>query len=57
METKHYIVVQIDGDYAYLKCLENETAEPVFIARALLPENITEGSRLKMENFLWEMMD
>lgn len=50
METKYYIVVQIDGDYAWLKRIDTEAEqEPVFIARALLPEGISEGTKLKSE--------
>ena len=52
--TKYYIVDRIDGDYAWLKCISNEE-EPYFIARALLPLEIDEGSTLKYENFQFEM--
>jgi len=40
METRYYIVVGIDGDYANLKMID--------IERALLPEDIKEGSNLFM---------
>ena len=46
METKYYIVARIDGDYAWLNRTDAEE-EPLFIARALLPEAIDEGTRLK----------
>ena len=46
METKYYIVARIDGDYAWLNRTDAEE-EPLFIARALLPEEIDEGTRLK----------
>ena len=36
METKHYIVARIDGDYAWLNRTDMEE-EPLFIARAVLP--------------------
>ena len=49
METKYYTVSRIDGDYAWLTCTTAEE-EPYFIARALLPQEIDEGSRLKLEN-------
>lgn len=39
-----YLVERIDGDYAYLRQLEQTQEEPKCVARALLPENITEGS-------------
>ena len=55
METKYYIVARIDGDYAWMKRTDAEE-ESLFIARALLPEEIDEGSRLKLENFQFEMV-
>lgn len=54
METKYYFVSRIDGDYAWLTCVSAQE-EPFFIARALLPQEIDEGSRLKLENFRFEM--
>ena len=55
MDPKYYIVSRIDGDYAWLSCTSAQE-EPYFIARALLPEEIDEGSRLKLENFQFEMV-
>ena len=55
MEPKYYVVSRIDGDYAWLKCTSVEE-DPFFIARALLPLGIDEGSKLKMENFQFEMV-
>ena len=52
---KYYIVSRIDGDYAWLTCTSAEE-EPYFIARALLPLEIDEGSKLKFENFQFEMV-
>lgn len=46
MEPADYIVLQIDGDYATLQRTDAASEEPFFIARALLPEGIDEGSRL-----------
>lgn len=48
-EQKEYIVEQLDGDYAYLKLIEEPTEELKCVARALLPEEIQEGSRLSYE--------
>jgi hypothetical protein len=56
METKYFIVSRIDGDYAWLTCI-GSTEEPLFIARALLPLEIDEGSRLKYENFQFEIIE
>ena len=55
METKYFTVSRIDGDYAWLTPA-GTSEEPVFFARALLPPEIDEGSRLKFENFQFEMI-
>ena len=55
METKYYIVARIDGDYAWLNRTDAEE-EPLFIARALLPEEIDEGTRLKYEMLQYEVI-
>ena len=58
METKYYIVMQIDGDYAWLKRTDTDKElEPVYIARALLPEGTGEGTRLKSEFLQYEIID
>ena len=49
METFYYEVVGIDGDYANLKRTDIESDEIKLVARALLPPEILEGSRLKYE--------
>lgn len=57
METKYYIVMRIDGDYAWLKRTDTDKdEEPVFIARALLPEGIDEGTKLKSEVLQYEIV-
>ena len=57
METKYYVVVRIDGDYAWLKRTDiNEEEEPVFIARALLPDGTGEGTKLKSEFLQYEIV-
>ena len=49
METWYYEVISIDGDYANLRRTDIESDELKLVARALLPPEITEGSRLKYE--------
>ena len=49
METWYYIVVSIDGDYANLKRTDIESDDLKLVARALLPEDIAEGTNLKYE--------
>ncbi len=57
METKYYTVIRIEGDYAWLKRTDTDTeGEPVFIARALLPEGINEGTKLKSEFLQYEIV-
>ena len=44
-----YIVERIDGDYAMLKRTNLPEEEAKMVARALLPEEMREGSRLHYE--------
>ncbi|MCI9033021.1 MAG: chorismate--pyruvate lyase [Lachnospiraceae bacterium] len=52
MDTIYYTVERLDGDYAYLQKEDDPQAELKCVARALLPAEIVEGSRL-----LYEMME
>lgn len=45
-----YKVVRIDGDYAHLLRTDIDSDETVLVARALLPDEIDEGTRLLWEN-------
>lgn len=69
MLTCDYRVIRIDGDYAGLLKLPDETTadsismqqtgadtELNFVARALLPENITEGCRLHYEMLTYTLV-
>lgn len=49
MERIEYIVDRIDGDYAYLIRMDAPDAEPKMVARALLPAEINEGTKLIYE--------
>ena len=49
--TNFYIVDSIDGDYANLKLVEDNIGETKLVARALLPDGIAEGTKLKYECF------
>ena len=55
METKYYIVARIDGDYTWLARTDKEE-EPLLVARALLPEAIDEGTKLKYEMLQYEII-
>ncbi len=45
-----YRVVRIDGDYAHLLRTDIPTDETILVARALLPNDIDEGTMLLWEN-------
>ena len=49
METWYYEVVSIDGDYANLRRTDIPSDDLKLVARALLPESIAEGTKLKYE--------
>lgn len=55
-EACFYVVEMIDGDYAHLRKLEDENTDLKLVARALLPEGISVGSKLKYEMFQYELM-
>lgn len=49
MEVYHYLVEKIDGDYAHLRNLDKSEEELKLVARAILPPDISEGTKLKYE--------
>lgn len=49
MNRFEYMVVDIDGDYAHLRRTDIESDELKLVARALLPPEIAEGTRLLYE--------
>ena len=49
MEAKDYVVSRIEGEYAYLKEIENVDAEEIFIALFLLPQGTDVGTKLRYE--------
>lgn len=56
METYYYIVDSIDGDYANLVRTDIATKDVKLVARALLPEGIDVGTKLKYEMFEYEIV-
>lgn len=56
METWYYEVVSIDGDYANLVRTDIESEDVKLVARALLPAEISEGSKLKYECLQYELV-
>lgn len=62
MNRFEYVVVSIDGDYAHLQRTDAEagdaaSAEPKLVARALLPPEITEGTKLLYEWMQYSIME
>ncbi len=57
METWYYEVASIDGDYAHLRRTDMETDDLKLVARALLPPEIMEGSKLKYELMQYELLN
>lgn len=57
MEPREYIVASIDGDYARLVRVEEMNDEGNLVARALLPEEITEGCVLVYECLEYRMKE
>ena len=56
METWFYEVVYIDGDYANLRRTDITSDDLKLVARALLPAEIMEGSKLKYELMQYELI-
>lgn len=54
MEAIFYTVQSINGDYAELR---TDDGREHSITMFLLPEGTTLGSRLKLENFVWELVE
>ncbi len=57
MNSFQYQVASIDGDYANLKRIDIESDEIKLVARALLPPDISEGTKLRYEYMQYEVMD
>ena len=57
MNRFEYVVVSIDGDYANLRRIDVESNEIKLVARALLPAEIMEGSKLLYEWMEYSIME
>jgi hypothetical protein len=57
METFYYIVDSIESDYANLRRTDIESDDLKLVARALLPPEIMEGTRLKYELMQYSIID
>lgn len=56
MNAFRYQVESIDGDYANLRRIDIESDEVKLVARALLPEEITEGTKLLYEYMQYQVI-
>ncbi len=56
MNRFEYIVEEIDGDYARLRRTDIESDELKLVARALLPPEIMEGTKLLYEWMSYSIM-
>ncbi len=57
MNRFEYIVEDIDGDYAHLRQTDIDSDERKLVARALLPPEIREGTRLLYEWMSYSIME
>ena len=57
MNRFEYIVESIDGDYANLRRTDIESDELKLVARALLPPEIMEGTKLLCEWMQYSIME
>jgi len=57
MNAFDYVVERIDGDYAYLKRVDEPSDEEKMVARALLPQEIAEGTKLHYEFMMYTVID
>ena len=57
MDERYYLVKRIDGDYAYLERTDEKEDELLIVARALLPEEIDEGTRLRWAFLTYEIIE
>lgn len=56
MEVWYYEVSSIEGDYANLRRTDIDSDDLKLVARALLPSEIVEGSKLRYELFQYELI-
>lgn len=57
MDTFQYRVESIDGDYANLKRIDIASDEIKLVARALLPPDIAEGTKLIYEYMQYQVAE
>ncbi len=56
LDTKYYVVTEIDGEYAYLKEIDGN-ADEVYISLFLLPFGADIGTKLKCESLQYTIVE
>ena len=56
MTPKDYIVTKIEGEYAYIKDIDSNNDDELFIALALLPMGTDVGTKLHYEMFEYSII-
>ena len=58
MEPKDYILIKIEGEYAYLREInETDPEKDIYIALALLPPGVDVGDKLHYEMFTYTVTE
>ena len=57
MKTFYYVVESIESDYANLRRIDIESDDLKLVARALLPPEIMEGTKLKYEMLQYSIIE
>ncbi len=57
MNSFEYVVESLDGDYANLRRTDEEDGELKLVARALLPPEIREGTKLLYEFLQYQIIE
>ena len=58
MEPKDYTLVKIEGEYAYLREInETDPEKDIYIALALLPAGVDAGDKLHYEMFAYTLVE
>ena len=58
MEPKDYTLIKIEGEYAYLREInETDPEKDIYIALALLPPGVDVGDKLHYEMFSYSLVE
>ena len=57
MLPKDYVIIKIEGEYAYLQEIDGSADDALFIALALLPPGVDVNTRLHYEMLEYTIME